>query len=900
MERRNQFASGILWSYLQAWVARGFSTFGFLIVGLFLGPEEFGLFALVAAFVMFAEMLCEQSLSQTLVQLPAMDHSQLSSLFVIGGAFGVALSAILFFCAQPIADFFSASALIPYLRIAAVCPLLIGFSVVPMGLLRRNLDFKSLARRTVAASGISSFLGIALVIAGYGILGLLAQSVCFYAVSAVMLWRCCDWRPKALSISPDSTAIFRLASANASTKLLDFAETRGVEMMVGAMAGLPALGVFAFANKIAQTGFQMVVSPVLEVIFAGVAREGRSGKLAETLCNGQLIISTLPALALFGLACAAAPLLGGLYGERWQAAIWPLTLVATAYFLRAFLYVYGTALLALRCSAAAIAVTGTRTGACVAIVYFLLHLGQDAAAAWGCLLGGLVVAPVSVFLLSKETQISMKTLLIVPLKIALAASLGFLVCIAGNRLVPDDSLLIGWLPVGLASLAFFLASVGLNAGLLVRVLRHSVQSGMVGRMQRPLLLLAQAMLNGREQCRLQWFAFSLRLSMLLHRRQTLGGGRHLVVPADTTELDGSLGDQALLLGLSDLIDRGNTQIVVSEYFNPGLVFGDSAFLRAWQGLAAGWRLGRASATANGLYIIGADVMDGYYTPGVSRQRLLLVNAFARAGIPCCITGFSFNEAPSLSVVEEFRRLPSGVRICLRDAVSLERFERIVGRGAILVADLAFLVKEAESAPVADRVVPWAAGQKAAGRQLLGININPQVVAHLPHGTEEGIADSVAECCKGLLQENISIVLIPHDFRPGCADLRVMNMVWSRIGELAGNHAIVLADQFSAQEIKTACKALDLVLSARMHLAIGALSVCTPVCGIQYQGKFEGLFKHFGFARDVFIEPENALDPVKLKTFLRLNIGRIGQLRAQVVDYLPAVKALAKLNKAAVS
>jgi polysaccharide pyruvyl transferase WcaK-like protein len=356
----------------------------------------------------------------------------------------------------------------------------------------------------------------------------------------------------------------------------------------------------------------------------------------------------------------------------------------------------------------------------------------------------------------------------------------------------------------------------------------------------------------------------------------------------------------MLLGLGELVDHRNTRIVVSEHFNPGSIFAGSNFIPAWNGLAAGWKLGLASTVVDRLYVIGADVMDGYYTPGVSRQRLLLINAFAKAGITCCITGFSFNEAPSPSVVEEFKRLPLSVRVCLRDAVSLERFERIVGRSAVLVADLAFLVTEAEFAPVANRVAPWAAKQKADGRLVLGININPQVVAHLKQGTEDAIADSVAQCCKGLLQENISIVLIPHDFRPGCADLRVMSKVWSRICDVSGEHGMVLAEQFSAQEIKTACRAIDLVLSARMHLAIGALSVGTPVCGIQYQGKFEGLFKHFGFAQDIFIEPENALNPIKLKAFLNHNIDRVGVLRAQVHDYLPPVKELARLNQAAVA
>jgi polysaccharide pyruvyl transferase WcaK-like protein len=369
------------------------------------------------------------------------------------------------------------------------------------------------------------------------------------------------------------------------------------------------------------------------------------------------------------------------------------------------------------------------------------------------------------------------------------------------------------------------------------------------------------------------------------------------VPADTSDLDGSLGDQALLLGLSTLIDWKAACIVVSERFVTSKVFVDKQFLRAWDGVLAGWKLGRAVNQVTSLFIIGADVMDGYYSPVVSNQRIALVDVLARHGIQTVFTGFSFNEHPSKSVVNAFRCLPNSVHICLRDEVSLLRFETLVGRKATLVSDLAFLMPPETNSIVSKRLTEWAVKQRNAGRQVLGINVNPQVVAHLKYGSEVAIASSVAECCRDLLRQNVGIALIPHDFRPGCADLRVLSMVLDVLGSEDTSNVILLADAFTAPAIKAACVPFDLILSARMHLAIGALSVGTPVCGMQYQGKFEGLFRHFDFGPDIFIAPEIALDAQQLTRFILAHLAQAESHRRNLVTKLPSVVELARKNVA---
>lgn len=894
MANQTKFSSGVFWAYLQSWIARGITTVSFLIVGWHLGPTEFGLFSVVAAALMFTELLCEQTLSQTVVQLENINVGNLSAIFFAG-----LVSSILFACAlglgaHQIATFFAAPELVPLLKATALCPILIGLSAVPIGLLRRDLAFKVLTQRTLLSSGISSALGITLVISGLGAWGLVIQAMCYYLVSLVVLWRNCQWRPARNITLHAVQEIWKLALWNAANKFADFAETRGLELVVGSVGGIQALGVFAFANKWVQTAFQTFSTPALEVVFAEVARQKEKSGIREAVRNGQLIIATIPSGFMFGLACIASPLLTLLYGDRWIAASAPLAILSIAYMARGLLYVLGSALLALRASRTTVLITTFRAGLTLAFSYLALRQGAQASgAAWSFLVSAMCVAPISSIVLSKKIGVPVKALVAVPLKVAIAALAGVAAVLAGRQI--GDGAVTTVIFAVVAGMLFLLAVIALNAGLIAHSLKNSPRTGAVGQALQLLRKTAGKLLTTREKLRLAWFAATLKVSVNLHSGKKETASSILLVPADTSELDGSLGDQALLLGFGTLRNSKNIQFVVSETFRTSEVFSSVRFIRAWNGVWAGWNLGKHAKSTSELYVVGADVMDGYYSSVVSRQRLVLVNAFSKANIRCGVLSFSFNATPNPDVIKEFQRLPTSVRICLRDAVSLERFQRLVGRPAQLVSDLAFLVQATDSSEVANIVEPWVSAQRQFGRQILGINVNPQVVAHLASGSESTLALSVAQACETLISDNTSVILIPHDFRPGCADLRVMGLVWQHLSDMAGKNVLLLVNPFTAQEIKSVCKNFDLVFSARMHLAIGALSVGTPVCGMQYQGKFAGLFQHFSMGNDIFIAPEDALDASHLAAFLTRHLDQAKELRRQVEAQLPAVRALAQMN-----
>lgn len=893
MSSDKKFGAGVMWSYLQSWMARGITTISFLIVGWYLNPADFGMFAVVAATLMFAELLCEQAASQVIVQLKQVSDRDLSAVFSMSLLCGLLFVLGILVGAPHIARTFDAPELTTLLQLAAICPILIALTTVPLGLLRRELDFKALAQRTVLSSGISSGAGIAMVIAGHGALGLVLQAVLYYAVSLLFLWKHCTWRPSLEANWHEGLQIAKLGFWNAANKITDFAETRGLELLIGVLGGVHELGVFAFASKLAQTAFQTVSSPAIEVVFAQIARQRDMASVKQAVRNGQLIIGSLPTGLMFGLTCIAAPLLSVLYGHRWDEAALPLRILALAYLVRGMLYVFGSAMLALGESRVAAAITVVRASATLILgAIALLWLDAMGASAWGYLVSALLVGPVSLIVISKKIGINMKALLAVPLKVTMALLVGVSVVALGQLTQPGNlaSIAIATLAGGV----FLLAVTFLNAGLIVRGMKAQSKTGTLAKALSQIQRFAQWTLDLREYLGVQWFEISLRIASRVFSKRSIRN-QILVIPGDTAALDGSLGDQALLLGFQALTAETDVCVVVSETFQGSHLFKNVRVIHAWSGLAAGWRLGREVAKTKAIYVIGADVMDGFYSAAVSCQRLVALRVFHQHHAQASVLGFSFNPQPHPQVVREFQRLPEGVRICLRDAVSLERFERLVGRPASLVADLAFLVEPMQHSEVARYVSPWVEQERRQGRQLLGINVNPHVVAHLAADAESSIARSVAQACETLVQTGTSLVLIPHDFRPGCADLRVMKLVWQQLSEQAKVHTLLLEQSFTAQEIKSVCVDFDLVFSARMHLAIGALSVGTPVCGMQYQGKFAGLFQHFHFDHGVFVSPEDALDPQRLAAFLQNHLQQCRQLQQQVKQHLDAVRALAHQN-----
>lgn len=301
------------------------------------------------------------------------------------------------------------------------------------------------------------------------------------------------------------------------------------------------------------------------------------------------------------------------------------------------------------------------------------------------------------------------------------------------------------------------------------------------------------------------------------------------------------------------------------------------------------------------YFLGADLMDGYYSDYVTFKRVKLVEIAARIGLQSTILGFSFNKQPTKIAVKSIKNLPKTVRLCTRDAVSQERLEKSIDRSVKLVADVAFLLQPAQESDKVLRVDEWINQQKKEDRFVIGINCNNQLVEKIKNKTAQTLVKAYIERLSSLFnaRPSLSFLLIPHDFRSikgNSSDDTLAQLILEGLPVEIKSYCAKIPSPCRAAEIKAMVAKVDLVVSGRMHLAIATLGQGVPVFCITYQGKFEGLFQHFGL-KDMTIEPTDLLDSdpsVFVKSLVSLIENREA-LHQQIQEQLPKVKELAKSN-----
>ena len=103
----------------------------------------------------------------------------------------------------------------------------------------------------------------------------------------------------------------------------------------------------------------------------------------------------------------------------------------------------------------------------------------------------------------------------------------------------------------------------------------------------------------------------------------------------------------------------------------------------------------------------------------------------------------------------------------------------------------------------------------------------------------------------------SFVLISHDFRAEVDDREPLKKVFNKLDSESKARVFFISQSIRASEVKEICRNLDGVVTGRMHLAIAALGMKTPILGIVYQGKFEGTLSYFEMDEDCTLTPKIA-------------------------------------------
>ncbi|MBA3597198.1 MAG: polysaccharide pyruvyl transferase family protein [Methylibium sp.] len=377
--------------------------------------------------------------------------------------------------------------------------------------------------------------------------------------------------------------------------------------------------------------------------------------------------------------------------------------------------------------------------------------------------------------------------------------------------------------------------------------------------------------------------------------------RLLILPSDPWTLIGAKGDEAMMMAVTSQLRVKHPHLTV------GVVTATQQARKAAEGLGMiavpAWSSHFARDYANmrrfhpnRVAIVGADVMDGYYSPVLTAKLLVLADAMARRGVRAVILGFSFNAKPSSLLKAVFNRLSPEVAVNVRDKVSLERLRSFCRTPATLVADAAFMLEPAELTADISAMHVWASSRRAAGDRVLGFNIHPMLVRSSNAEDIAALVRAAVDALRTVMAlRAVSVLLISHDYRGAQSDDACLEPLHRALADELGARLMYCTRKFSAAELKAIAGEMDAVVTGRMHLAIATLGMGKPVAALTYQDKFHGLFEHFDYPEKYLLAPAALADGESLVRMMCELIDELPALTAKVAERLPAVIEASRRN-----
>lgn len=320
MGLRRQAISGAKWTGGATAITLVLQFVQIAVLARLLRPEDFGLVALAAVAVGFAQIYVDSGLSSAIVQRQDATREQLSSLYWLNVGAGVLVFCVLLLAAPLVAGFYDEPRLAGLIGWAAA-----AFLVLPWGqqfgmLLQKGLRFRALAGIDVLASATGVAVAIALAVLGYGVYSLVWGQLAGGAARTLALLNIGlrEWRPQLRFRSGDLAGYLRFGSYQMGERTVNFLGANLDKLLIGFLVGPHGLGLYSMAYQLAMKPLRMFNPIVTRVTFPLFARVQDDD---ERLRSGYLEMIRVIALVLFpvyaGLIVLAQPLTLVLLGEDW-------------------------------------------------------------------------------------------------------------------------------------------------------------------------------------------------------------------------------------------------------------------------------------------------------------------------------------------------------------------------------------------------------------------------------------------------------------------------------------------------------------------------------------------------------------------------------------------------------
>ncbi len=289
-----------------------------------LAPAAFGLVAVANLVVLFVQFFARMGLGSALVQKPDLSEEEIRAASTAGIAVGLACMVLVWILAPALAALFRAPGLPPVLRGLSVSFVFMGWSMTGLGLLRRELRFRTLSI-ILAGTYVFAYLvvGVGLALLGAGVWSLVAASVTHTAALAIAQYAILRHPLRPVLRWEPYQAVCGYGTRLAGAHLLDYGGSNLDTLTVSRVASTAVLGQYTRAYYLVfQPLTNYLAQALTNVLFSTLSRIQQD---LDRLHRAYFSILSIGNLMLFpicaGIAVAAHELVLVVLGPQWNVAV---------------------------------------------------------------------------------------------------------------------------------------------------------------------------------------------------------------------------------------------------------------------------------------------------------------------------------------------------------------------------------------------------------------------------------------------------------------------------------------------------------------------------------------------------------------------------------------------------
>jgi len=292
-----------------------------VLLARLLAPADFGIFAMIAAFLTVLEMFKDMGLSSATVQREEITSREVSTLFWLNTGLGAAVALVLAASAPLLSWFYGEPVLTRIVPAVALAFLFSGLGTQHLALLRRRMRFSVIAVVQVAGDALALAAAVGTAFAGFGIWALVVQRLVWASVTTLGAWIACGWRPTRPARFSEVRGLVAFGGNAMAAMVVANVAGNLDKVLIGWWWGATPLGFFERAQKLQQLPVVNLNTPLTAVALPALSRlvgEPERYRAMYLAVVERMIVLVVP---IGGLFIAAGDLIIRLVlGPQWMEA----------------------------------------------------------------------------------------------------------------------------------------------------------------------------------------------------------------------------------------------------------------------------------------------------------------------------------------------------------------------------------------------------------------------------------------------------------------------------------------------------------------------------------------------------------------------------------------------------